>query len=111
MGDDDETDLLDTLTVVVEAWTASGQAGSCPDGSSPGRTASQDTVSDDALAALHRMGYLEGGERDDAQKRALTPTTEALSLTDPWLCPELASSLQAAFHERYLRFRADRPTR
>lgn len=122
MPGDGEKELLVQLNRFVDAWTrANGLAqldlaiADVPlvADSASARTAdprgkNRESVRPDAflstaqILVLQTMGYLESRYPGDS----LVPTTEALSLTDPWLCPELATSLQAAFHDSFQRWNA-----
>ncbi|MGC4189692.1 MAG: hypothetical protein QM589_00475 [Thermomicrobiales bacterium] len=113
MPADDEARLLADLTIFVEAWIAADGMDRSASPSEPAHSSRDaDGHASDALTsmsgetffALVAMGYLE--RREGAGFPILVPTTEALCLTDPWLCEELASSLKSAFHERFLRHHA-----
>jgi hypothetical protein len=116
---DAEDAVLAALTAIVEVWVGSGEhavVSAGAEGPSPasmriagqaggGGDAPACHVPSETVAALVRMGYLD--VRDAAGERLLIPTTEALCLTDPFLCEELARSLNASFHQTYLEWRAE----
>jgi hypothetical protein len=119
---DAEDAVLAALTAIVEVWVGSGEhavVSAGAEGPSPVSRASMRVagqaggageapachVPSETVAALVRMGYLD--MRDAAGERLLIPTTEALCLTDPFLCEELARSLNASFHQHYLEWRAE----
>lgn len=91
---DEEAEITRILTGIVDAWIAQGSSGAVV----PATLG----VMPDVLAMLLATGYLVADSDGGA---GAIPTSEALNLTDPFLCEELASAFQWEFHRRFLVFR------
>lgn len=88
----DDEDVTAVLTGVVETWIAAGSSGAVAGNLEP-----------EMRSLLLATGYLVPGS--GAGGSGVSPTSEALNLTDPFLCEELASAFRWELHRRLLAYR------